>query len=68
MRPPIRVTEIDPRPLFRGRREGRQFVEVARVVLDDDGRLGACHDLLDASSEASVWERSVLNAGTPLVS
>src|SRR5215471_10436154 len=36
------------RPLLRERRKLRQFADVARIVLDDQGRLQIRRDLLDA--------------------
>src|SRR5262249_36246681 len=39
---------VHNRQLFRRRRECRQLVDVARVMLDDDGRLEIRGDLLEA--------------------
>ena len=54
--------------LFSRCREGRQFVDVARVVLDDQRGLEIATIPFSRSIEASVCERSELNRGTPLLS
>jgi hypothetical protein len=49
--------------LLRGGRKRRQFLDVARVVLDDHGRLGIRRDLLEALERRDRLRAIIIEPG-----